>query len=60
MMRFLFISMGSLAELETLLLLAQNIGYSVDFENINKKLIRERALITGLQRSIRQKMTDKK
>jgi four helix bundle protein len=58
MLRFLFIAMGSLAELETLLLIAFNIGYLTDFDKLNKQITRERSLIIGLQRAIKQKITE--
>lgn len=58
MLRFLFIALGSLSELETLLLIAANIGYLSDFEDLNKKLARERSLIIGLQHAIKQKISE--
>ncbi len=57
---FLRISFGSLAELETLLLLAVDFGYlkSDEYEPLQKKIILVSAQLSGLLRAIKAK-TDK-
>lgn len=47
-LRFLNISLGSLAELDTQIIIAKNLGYIADISNIEMKISRVRALLTGL------------
>ena len=58
--RFLHISLGSLSELETLLLIAINLGISNpdQFNDINNRIIRITAQLTGLITSISTKYID--
>jgi four helix bundle protein len=55
--RFLDIAYGSLCELETLLLLADRLGYGTSEElgNLNEKASEVGRLLAGLRRSIRGK-----
>ena len=46
--QFLYISIGSIAELETELLIAQNLGYTSNIDEIMEKLIKIRSLVLGL------------
>ena len=47
-LQFLDISLGSLAELDTQIIIAQNLGYLSDIDEIEIKISRVRALLTGL------------
>ncbi len=47
-MRFLYISLGSLSEVETQLEISQRLGYINDNEIINKKIYFIRNMISGL------------
>ena len=47
-LRFLDISLGSLAELDTQIIIAKNLGYISDIDEIVIKISRVRALLTGL------------
>jgi len=55
--QFLYISLGSLCELETQLLIAKNVGYVENIDAIEKKITSIKkminALITSLKKSIR-------
>ncbi len=53
-MQFLYISLGSLSELETELLIAKNIGYLSDNE-IFEEIKTVRKLLSGLINSVRRK-----
>ena len=53
--QFLYISLGSLAELETQLLLAIDLNYLKEDENLFKKLERIRMMLLGLIRSIKRR-----
>jgi len=55
-LNFLNISLGSIAEVETQLLISEMLGY-VDVKPSLKKLVRVRALILGLRNSIRREYT---
>ena len=59
--RFVGIALGSLAELETHLLIATRLGYITDSES--NRLLREAEQVTrmlgGLKRSLRQKLNDR-
>src|SRR5690625_3101995 len=53
---FLYVALGSLAELETQLFLAKDLNYLNEGEKLFKKLERIRRMLLGLIRSIKQKM----
>ncbi len=53
--QFLYISIGSIAELETELLIAQNLGYASNIDEIMEKLIKIRSLILGLIKYLKNK-----
>src|SRR5690554_2163493 len=53
---FLYVALGSLAELETQLFLAIDLNYLKEDKKIFKKLERIRMMLLGLIRSIKQKM----
>lgn len=53
---FLYVALGSLAELETQLFLAIDLNYLKEEEMLFKKLERIRMMLLGLIRSIKQKM----
>ena len=59
--RFLHISLGSLAELETQLLISKNLGYlkSESYLTINGKLNEIRAQLAGLIRSLKNNNSKK-
>lgn len=47
-MNFLNIAMGSIAELETQIIIANNLGYVQDCDEIYEEIITTRKLVTGL------------
>ena len=53
--QFLYISIGSIAELETELLIAQNLGYTSNIDEIMEKLIKIRSLVLGLIKYLKNK-----
>ena len=53
---FLYVALGSLAELETQLFLVIDLNYLKEDKKIFKKLERIRMMLLGLIRSIKQKM----
>lgn len=53
--QFLYIALGSLAELETQLFLAMDLNYLKDDKKLFKKLTRIRMMLLGLIRSIKRK-----
>ncbi len=53
-LKFLYISMGSLAELETQFIIAQNINYIGDIEMIIQKIEVVRKLIYGVIKHLKQ------
>ncbi len=58
-LRFLSISIGSLAELDTLLDLAHRFNYGNlhDIRSVMQLMVEERRMLYGLQRSLRTKLT---
>ena len=52
--QFLAISRGSLSELETQLLIAQNLGYTTEHSDIAERIGRVFKMIGGLTRSLRR------
>ena len=56
--QFLYISMGSLAELETQLIIASNLNYLSDqvFENLNLSIIEIRSQLSGLIKSLQKRI----
>lgn len=52
-LRFLYIARGSLAELETQLLIAKDLGFSKDTEGLMAEIFQVSALLDGLIRSLR-------
>jgi four helix bundle protein len=55
--RFLYISLGSLAELETQLEIAKRLNYINDTEQINKSIIFIRIMLSKLIKSLPQTIT---
>ncbi len=53
---FLYVALGSLAELETQLFLVIDLNYLKEDKKLFKKLERIRMMLLGLIRSIKQKM----
>ena len=53
--QFLYISIGSIAELETQILLAKELGYLKDIENILNSLNSEKGIILGLIKYLKDK-----
>ncbi|MCU7694592.1 four helix bundle protein [Haoranjiania flava] len=51
--RFLYISLGSLAEIETQLEIAVRLGYIADFHQIEEKIIYIRRMIVNLIKSLK-------
>ena len=47
-LRFLDIALGSLAELDTQMIISQNLGYINDYEIIEQQISKVRALLNGL------------
>ena len=56
--QFLYISMGSLAELETQLIIANNLNFLTNevFENLNIFLIKIRSQLSGLLKSLQNRI----
>ena len=56
--QFLYISMGSLAELETQLIIASNLNYLSNqvFDNLNTLLIEIRSQLSGLIKSLQKRI----
>lgn len=48
-MRFIDIALGSLAELDTQMYISQNLGYTSNYNEIEEKIKRVRALTNGLR-----------
>jgi len=57
--RFLYISLGSLAEIETQLLIAANLGYLEDAEPLDCEIVKIRKMLLGLIRSLKNAVTEK-
>jgi len=55
-LRFLSISLGSLAELETQLLIADNLGYTSVHDGLLEEMARVRQMLKGLRNSLRRKI----
>ena len=47
-LRFLDIALGSLAELDTQMIISQNLGFITNYESIETQISRVRALLNGL------------
>ena len=58
--KFLYIALGSLSEIETQLIISCRLKYitSIDFDNLNKMLIVIRGEIFGLINSVKRKMNE--
>jgi four helix bundle protein len=56
-LQFLSISRGSLSELETQIILAKNLGYLSDPNDVLTRIDRLFALIGGLMNSLRKRIT---
>ena len=50
--RFLSIAMGSLAEVETQTVIAQRLGYAIDYKGIDSELQGIRRMLVGLNKSL--------
>ena len=57
--RYLDIAVGSLAELDTQMLIAINLGYINDYEIIEQKISKVRALLKGLIKYFDKQINDK-
>lgn len=57
LIQFLHVALGSLSELETQLIIAKNLAYISNIENLTEKLISVRKLIVGLIKYLRKKTT---
>jgi four helix bundle protein len=55
LIQFLYIALGSTAELETQLLIAQNLSYLVNIENLCNKIDSVKKLILGLIKYLKNK-----
>ncbi|MCH8978499.1 MAG: four helix bundle protein [Armatimonadetes bacterium] len=53
---FLRISKGSTNEIETMLIVAQRLGYAYDVKSLSEETSRIGAMLTGLLRHVEQKM----
>ncbi len=47
-LRYLDIALGSLAELDTQMVISQNLGYISNYENVELQISKVRALLSGL------------
>lgn len=56
--RFLYISLSSSAELETQLIISQNIGYLNSIDTISERIIEIRKMLIGLIKYLKPKSTD--
>ena len=55
--RFLSIALGSLAEIETQVLIAERLNYVQHQKELSEKMIKVRQLLLGLIRSIEKRLT---
>ena len=53
--QFLYIALGSMAELDTQLIICQNIGYVRNVEELNNKLLEIKQMTLGLIKYIKNK-----
>jgi four helix bundle protein len=58
-LHFLSISRGSLSEVETLIVIATNLGYVVETQTITEQIDKTFGLLGGLIRSLKNRVTDK-
>ncbi len=58
-LRFLDIALGSLAELDTQLLISKNLGFISDYNELEQKISKVRALLTGLMKYFNNQLNDK-
>jgi len=57
-MRFIDIALGSLAELDTQMYISQNLGYTSNYNEIEEKIKRVRALTNGLRNYCKKSVKD--
>jgi len=57
-LRFLDIALGSLAELDTQMIISQNLGYISDYETIEIQISKVRALLSGLINYYNKQLND--
>ena len=55
LIQFLYIALGSLSELETQLIIAKNLAYISNIENLTDSLVSIRKLIVGLIKYLKEK-----
>ena len=55
LIQFLFISKGSLSELETQLLISKNLGYITEIETLEEMIIRIRKMLSKLISKLKEK-----
>lgn len=53
--KFISVSMGSVAELQTQLLIAKNLSYIEDYDNIKDELENIKKMLTGLSKFLKNK-----
>ena len=53
--KYLYISLGSLAELDTQLIISQRLGYIKDVNNISERVINTRKMLLGLIKYLKKK-----
>ncbi len=58
-LRFLDIALGSLAELDTQMLISENLGFINNYKDIEQKISKVRALLTGLIKYYDKQLNDK-
>ncbi len=58
-LQYLYVSLGSLAELETQLLISRNLGYLASLDSIMSELHTVRKMLSGLVNHVRSKLANK-
>ena len=58
-LRFLDISLGSLAELDTQMLISENLGFINNYSDIEQQISKVRALLNGLIKYYEKQLNDK-
>ncbi len=58
-LRFLDIALGSLAELDTQMLISQNLDFISNYKELEQKISKVRALLTGLIKFYDKQLNDK-
>ena len=58
-LRFLDVSLGSLAELDTQMLISENLGFINNYSDIEQQISKVRALLNGLIKYYEKQLNDK-